>query len=76
MAYPLTLRGFSNREAITDTLHRALISVDRNSISHFDFAFLSTAIIQVDETITQGLDAIRVQIIDFLGSLHDEQYPR
>ena len=72
MSRPHTLTSLSDREAITDTVHRALIGFDHNDILIFNTAFIAdhqSMTFNFNGQVIQGLDKVRSQLLDFVGPM-------
>ncbi|KAG4423940.1 hypothetical protein IFR04_002935 [Cadophora malorum] len=70
MSYPLALKSLSPREAITDTLYRALMAFDENNISFFDSAFAGEDVSFVlNGNATNGLETIRSTLLSHIGPM-------
>ena len=70
MSYPLALKTLSPREAITDTLYRALMAFDENNISFFDSAFAGEDVSFVlNGNATNGLETIRSTLLSHIGPM-------
>lgn len=70
MSLPHLLTSLTEREAITDALYRALIGFDTYDVSIFNSAWIGQDVVfQLNDTVYNGLDAIRTQLLDFAGPL-------
>ncbi|PVH71705.1 hypothetical protein DL98DRAFT_520914 [Cadophora sp. DSE1049] len=80
MPHPHTLTSLSTREAITDTLYRAVIAFDEHDTALFNSAFASSSptsspsssddvVVILDGKPITGLSSIRTQLFDFIGPM-------
>lgn len=70
MSHPHALTSLTPREAITDALHRVLISFDRHDTSIFNSAFASEDVtLELDGKPVTGLSNIRTQLLDHVGPM-------
>lgn len=68
--YPTILNSLTTREAITDAIHRTLISVDENNATMFDSAWAGQDVtFEFDGRATEGIDAIRSFLLGRVGPL-------
>jgi hypothetical protein len=72
MSYPHSLPSLSDREAINDTVYRALLGFDHNDVPLFNSAFISAQenmLFSINEREIHGLAAVRSQLLDFVGPM-------
>lgn len=71
-SHPHALASLTPREAITDTLYRLLIGMDRYDAAMFDSAMCEDVVWELkfgETTITSGLPEVRVAALDRVGPL-------
>lgn len=64
MAYPITIKGLTPREAVADALHRSMLGFDTNERSLLESAFVKdedTSIV-LDKEVVQGWTAMEARI--------------
>lgn len=67
---PITLSGLSDREAITDTLFRAIAGFDDDDAAMFDSAWASQDVtFDFNGQITHGLDQIKSAFLGLVGPM-------
>ncbi|RDW75670.1 hypothetical protein BP5796_06491 [Coleophoma crateriformis] len=67
---PHILTSLTDREAITDALYRAILAFDNHDVAMFNSAFSGPdATFDLAGTFYDGLEAIRTQLLDFIGPM-------
>ncbi|KAJ6088814.1 hypothetical protein N7486_009376 [Penicillium sp. IBT 16267x] len=66
---PAALPSLTTREAITDTLHRAVLPFDTHDKALLESSFLPDAVLDLDGRVLNGLDEICTQCYDFVSKL-------
>ncbi|KAJ5758370.1 hypothetical protein N7520_005526 [Penicillium odoratum] len=66
---PAALPSFTTPEAITDTLHRAVLAFDTADRSLLESSFLSDAVFDLDGRVMNGMDEARTQCFDIVSKL-------
>ena len=70
MSHPHILTSLTEREAVADALYRAIIGLDSNDVSIFNSAWSEqNAVFDLRGNVINGLDAIRTQLLDFVGPM-------
>lgn len=70
MSLPHLLTALTEREAVTDAIYRAIIGFDSHDVASFNSAFSGPdAIIIGNGKAINGLEAIRTQLLDFVGPM-------
>lgn len=66
---PASLPSLTAREAIADTLHRAVLAFDTDDKALLESSFLAEAVFDLDGRVMNGLDEICTQSFDIISKL-------
>ncbi|KAJ5671162.1 hypothetical protein N7507_000289 [Penicillium longicatenatum] len=66
---PAALPSLTTREAITDTLHRAVLAFDTDDEALLESSFLPDAVFDLDGQLMNGLDEICTKSFDIVSKL-------
>lgn len=71
MNNPISVNSFSPRDAITDSIYRAVIGLDTNDLTLFESAWINKedAVFTMNGSSTKGLDAINDSTFKHIGPL-------
>ncbi|CAJ2512263.1 Uu.00g052780.m01.CDS01 [Anthostomella pinea] len=68
MALPASLPSLTEREAITDTLYRAIVGIDTADKALFDSALADDGRIEISGHVMEGREAIHAGMFDFIST--------